>query len=134
MKKILTIGLAVLAVLLVGMTIGSGQAYAFSWGFPGPSVAADIGTYRGVAYDEAIALNHSSDVYAMREDMAKGLSITPDLESPFTSIAFDKALYNCPTYAEESEELFSGPVLSAEANGIVKGTEDGLILIAMLCE
>ena len=134
MRKILTIGLAVLlSVLLGGMISGASQLYAFSGeGFDGPrSINADLESPSLIiAYHDTLA---GADSYALNREDVNGLSVNADLESPTLSIAYDKALANCPAYAE-NEEAFRGPLVSSESGGVMRGTDDAITLVAILCE
>ncbi len=134
MRKILTIGLAVLfSVLLGGMISGASQLYAFSGtGFDGPrSINADLESPSiSIAYHETVA---GADSYALNREDVNGLSVNADLESPTTSIAYSATPANCPAYAE-NEEAFRGPLVSLENGGVMRGTDDAITLVAMLCE
>ncbi len=137
MRKILTIGLAVLlTVFLGGMSVimsGSSPSYAFSGeGFNGPSIInADLESPSiNIAYHETIA---GADSYAWDRGDVNGLSVNADLESPTTSIAYFATPANCPAYAE-NEEAFRGPLVSLESGGVMRGTDDAITLVAMLCE
>lgn len=123
MKKILTIGLAVLLAVFVGsMIYGSSQLYAFSGeAFNGPAISPGS----GIAYDSTL---DSANSYAMIREIVNGPSI-----STSSGIAWDNTLAGCPSYAM-NRDVFSGPLVSAEIAGMVKGTEDEFTLLALLCE
>lgn len=123
MKKILIIGLGVLfAVLLGGIVIGSGQAYAFTGeGFNGPIISPDAGS---VAYDKTLVNNN---LYTLGSE-----GVWPVISPGSGGVAFDASLAKCRSYAM-NDEAVSSPVISSEIGGAVRGTEDESGLIAMLC-
>ena len=122
MRKILTIGLAVLLSVFLGSMLTGGQAYAFSG--EGPSITADIvDPAPGIAYENTLS---SADPFAMNGE--HGPSIAADIVDPAPSLAYDNTLSRClPSYALNGEH-FSGPVVSSEFNGAVKGTDDEITL------
>ncbi len=124
MRKIINIGLAVLLSVFLGGMIS--QSYAISADFASPTSLAVIN------YHETVA---GADSYALNREEAKGLSISPDFVFPTSlhTIAYQKAAANCPTLAL-NEEGFIGPVVSSENGGVMRGTDDAITLVAMLCE